>query len=57
MQASPEGLQSITTMKSQYSFHEPGIYLIQWRPGKFSSNTLAIKVFSNEADAWQENAV
>jgi hypothetical protein len=35
---------------TQYRFRKPGIYLIQWRPGKFSSNTLAIKVSSNGAD-------
>jgi hypothetical protein len=36
---------------TQYRFREPGIHLIQWRPGKFSSNTLALKVSSREADA------
>jgi hypothetical protein len=42
---------------TQYRFREPGTYLVQWRPGKFSSNTLAIKVFANEADASQEKDV
>jgi hypothetical protein len=36
---------------TQYRFRKPGTYLIQWRPGKFSSNMLAIKVSSGEADA------